>query len=264
VDTSLGSSRATEVEPTVHRRTEDGHDLPFLVWSFPRPQHVLSSASVGGGLGERDWIINAQVVAGYGRVDLHEHVAQLAGLAGLPVDGPARGVGLLTAADVSAGFAAHDSGLSVHATVGIREPTWAVGHAASSAGAAAARRVDAAPPPGTINIVAVLPVACEDAALVNLALTATEAKVQALVDAGVPGTGTVTDSVTVACTRAADTAAAPVRFGGPRSVWGERLARAVHAAIVPGIAHSRRVIGTGAWDDVRSSTNPVPPSAGAR
>src|SRR5205807_6313610 len=107
------------------------------------------------------------------------------------------------------------------ATVGLGEPEWA-----------------AAPgnqPPtirsGTINIVAFLPVRLADAALVNAIATVTEAKVQALVEAGVPGSGTATDATCILCP--VDGPAQP--YGGPRSVWGARLARSVHAAVRAGI-----------------------------
>jgi adenosylcobinamide amidohydrolase len=81
---------------------------------------------------------------------------------------------------------------------------------------------------GTINIVAVLPVRLADAALVNAVATATEAKVQALGDLGFDATGTATDAIAIAC----PAVGVPEPFGGPRSVWGGRLARAVHAAVV--------------------------------
>ena len=50
---------------------------------------------------------------------------------------------------------------------------------------------------GTINVVAQLPVGLEPGAAVNATMTITEAKVQALVEAGIDGTGTATDAVVV-------------------------------------------------------------------
>ena len=86
----------------------------------------------------------------------------------------------------------------------------------------------------------VVPVALSDAALVNLVITVTEAKTQALSEAGVPGTGTSSDAVCLACPVArageAGDAAEVEPFGGPRSVWGARAARAVHAAVGAGTA----------------------------
>jgi adenosylcobinamide hydrolase len=69
-----------------------------------------------------------------------------------------------------------------------------------------------------------------DAALVNAISTATEAKTQALWDAGVRGTGTATDAVCLLCPSEGDAHA----YGGPRSTWGSRLARAVHRAVLAG------------------------------
>jgi adenosylcobinamide amidohydrolase len=83
---------------------------------------------------------------------------------------------------------------------------------------------------GTINVLAVVPAALEDAALVNAVVTVTEAKVQALLEVGVDGTGTASDAVCVASVEAG--AAEP--YGGPRSRWGAPLARAVHRAVLRG------------------------------
>jgi len=63
----------------------------------------------------------------------------------------------------------------------------------------------------------------------------TEAKTQALAEAGVPGTGTSSDAVCIACP-AAEPAGPVEPFGGPRSPWGARAARAVHRAVAAGAA----------------------------
>jgi adenosylcobinamide amidohydrolase len=83
---------------------------------------------------------------------------------------------------------------------------------------------------GTINIVVAVPVRLSEAALVNAVATATEAKVQALHEAGIRATGTASDAVVVHCPT--DGTAEP--FGGPRSTFGARIARAVHAAVLAG------------------------------
>ena len=84
--------------------------------------------------------------------------------------------------------------------------------------------------PGTINLVVQMPVALDPGAAVNAVMTATEAKVQALRDRGVPGTGTATDAVTVVWL----SGSAPERFAGPRSQWGSRLGQAVYRAVWAG------------------------------
>ena len=184
-----------------------------LAWRLPTPLLCASTATVGGGLGPRQWVVNAQVPHDYARRDVGAHVAEVADTLGL--SGP--GVGMLTAAEVAAVARAEDAGVQVEATVGLDRPLWA----------AAPAEVPAAAAPGTINVVAFLPVRHADGALANLLCTVTEAKVQALLDGGVPGTGTASDAVTVLCP-----ASGPAEpFGGPRSAYGSRLARAVHAAV---------------------------------
>jgi adenosylcobinamide amidohydrolase len=178
---------------------------------------AASTASVGGGLGERYWLLNAQVAKGYGRCDLDTHGRELAEAAGLA----GSGVVMLTAADVRKVSHAEDGGVAVDATVGLTRPTWAAAADEPAAGVAA---------PGTINVVVQVPVRLGEAALLNALCTATEAKTQALLEAGVPGTGTASDAVTVVC----PAGGAPEAFAGPRSVWGARLARAVHAAVLAG------------------------------
>ncbi|MFC6882098.1 adenosylcobinamide amidohydrolase [Actinomadura yumaensis] len=96
--------------------------------------------------------------------------------------------------------------------------------------------------PGTVNIVVNVPVALTDGALVNAVVTATEAKTQALLEAGYPCTGTASDAVCIAVRTDGD--AEP--FAGPRSEWGARIARAVHAAVYEG------ALGYGAWLRARS------------
>jgi adenosylcobinamide hydrolase len=204
------------VTATVDHRLEGGALLPMLVWRFDEPRAVASTASIGGGLGRRDWVINAQVAIDYSRRDQEGHGAELARAVG--VSGP--GVVMLTATDVGRCHHAKDGDVLVDATVGLTHPTWA----ADADGAGGGSR------PGTINILATLPVRLTDAALLNALVTVTEAKTQALLEAGIPGTGTASDAVTVACP-----AAGPQEpFAGPRSVWGARLARAAHAAVLAG------------------------------
>jgi adenosylcobinamide hydrolase len=189
----------------------------LLVWRFGEPVTVASTASCGGGIGIRRWAINAQVARDYARHDLDAHGAELA--AAVRLDGS--GVVMFTAAEVHRVQHAEDGGVQVEATVGLTLPTWAADADAEQAEVHA---------PGTINIVVAVPVRLTDAALLNGLCTATEAKAQALFRAGVPGTGTASDAVTIVCPAAGE--AEP--FAGPRSTWGARLARAVHDAVLAG------------------------------
>lgn len=218
-------------------RHEDGHRLGHLVWRLAPGSRVCSSAVLGGGIGTRAWILNAQVPGGYPRLDPDRHLAEIAAAEGL--DGP--GAGLMTAADVSTCTEAYDEGVTATVTSGLGVRGWA---------AAPAPGADGPPQPGTINIVVVLPVALSDAALVNAVATATEAKVQALLDAGLDCSGTPTDAVCVAAPAPGADGAEP--FAGPRSRWGARLARAVHAAVLDG-----------ALLHLRHAREPGPPGGGA-
>ena len=74
------------------------------------------------------------------------------------------------------------------------------------------------------------------AALLNLLCTMTEAKVQALLDAGVAGTGTASDAVSVLCPVLSSEGPGAEPFGGPRSTYGARLARCVYEAVSAGSA----------------------------
>ncbi|MFI5938867.1 adenosylcobinamide amidohydrolase [Streptomyces uncialis] len=198
-------------------RFEDGAELRAVLWRAGPGWRMISSAPLGGGIGARAWVLNAQVAHGYRRTDPERHLAALADGAGLH----GAGVGLMTAADVSRPGRGRSGGAEAVATSGVSVRGWAASPAEGT-------RTPAGP--GTINIVVAVPVAMSDAALVNAVATATEAKVQALLDLGYDCSGTPTDAVCVA-------ARTPVpgdevhAFAGPRSLWGARLARAVHGAV---------------------------------
>ena len=187
------------------------------MWRFDQSTAAISSATVNGGIGRIDWIANIGVERGYARTDLDEHAAQVASELGLT----GRGTALFTAVDVREVHRSECDAVVAHATVGVSQPTWA----------ADSEDVPEPLEPGTINVVAQLPVGLDPGAAVNAAMTATEAKVQALAERGVDGTGTATDAIVVAW----PATAAHERFGGPRSVWGQRLALAVHTAVQSGL-----------------------------
>ena len=163
-------------------------------------------------------MINAQVPPGYLRRDPGRHVGELASALGLT--GP--GVGMLTAVDVASVVRVLEAGVSVETTVGVSHPVWA----------ASTEPVGEEPRAGTINVVAFVPTALSDAALLNALCTITEAKSQALLLAGIEGTGTASDAVTLVCLPGDEVEP----FGGPRSRWGAPLARAVFAAVRTGCA----------------------------
>ncbi|MEV7272357.1 adenosylcobinamide amidohydrolase [Streptomyces bacillaris] len=245
-------------------RHEDGHHLHHLVWRLGPGVRVCSSAVLGGGIGPRAWILNAQVPGGYPRLDPDRHLAEIAAAEGL--SGP--GAGLMTAAEVAAYTTGRDGGVTATVTTGLGVRGWAAtpettapeSLASQTAApecatdepatgetptpetpapepAAPGMEPRTPPRPGTVNIVVVLPVALSDAALVNAVATATEAKVQALLDAGLDCSGTPTDAVCVAAPEPGPDGGEP--FAGPRSPWGARIARAVHAAVLAGARPAR-------------------------
>jgi adenosylcobinamide hydrolase len=206
--------------PEIRLRRECGLELAARVWRLRDPMLAISSAPLGGGLGPRQWVLNVQVPHAYDGAEPGSHLAALAAEAGTV----GLGVGMMTAVDVRLASTVRRDGIAVDATVGvIGAARWAAAQPDHS------EAVDARAP-GTINIVVALPERLSDAALVNAIGTATEAKAQALWDAGIDGTGTATDALCVLCPPHGDAHA----YGGPRSLWGGRLARVVYRAVRAG------------------------------
>jgi adenosylcobinamide amidohydrolase len=210
-------------------RDEDGLQLPMALWHPGPGYRMISSGVLGGGLGPREWVLNAQVATGYARTDPAAHLGELA--RGLGLSGP--GIGLLTAAQVTDVVQCEDRGVHAAATVGLRVPTWAAAPPGGADRELTPIDRDLRSQPGTINVIVVVPVPLADAAFVNAVVTATEAKAQAVLDAGFPGTGTATDAICIAAPAEPGRGAAE-EFTGPRSPWGARIARAVHAAVRTG------------------------------
>ena len=192
---------------------------PCLAWRFSEPMSAISSAPLGGGLGHRAWVVIWEVDPDYAHEDPETDVRRRAQALGLEGDG----VGFLTAVSVAGAVAAEDDGVRVDATVGVARPTWAAGPEGSHSHSI--RTV------GTINVVVQVPAALSDGALVNAIATVAEAKAQALGELGIAGTGTASDA---ACILSRGEGPADP-WGGPRSRWGSRIARSVHAAVLEGV-----------------------------
>jgi adenosylcobinamide amidohydrolase len=194
---------------------------------------VLAAAStvVGGGLGPRHWALHATVDKDYDHPSPADHLCELAAACGLRGEG----VGFLTAVDVGRACWAEVDGAEALATVGLGWPTWAATPPGADRQATGA---------GTVNLLIWAPARLADGALVNAVVTATEAKAQALAELRVPGTGTASDAIAVCCPLDGDVEP----YGGPRSTWGARLARAVHAAVTAG-ARAEAVTEDRPWRD---------------
>jgi len=209
-------------DPEVRLRSENELELAARVWRLFDPMLAISSAPLGGGMGSREWVLNVQVPHEYDGDDPQGHLRALALEAGLV----GQGAGMLTAVDVRRASVVRQEGIYVDATVGVAAPLWAAVDEDSSGNWSP----KAPAVVGTINMVIVLPVRLSDGGLVNAIGTATEAKTQALWEAGIRGTGTATDALCILC----PSDGAPHAYGGPRSTWGSRLARAVRSAVLSG------------------------------
>ena len=211
------------MHPRLTARVEHTQSLTVLLWQFAEPRLCISSGPLGGGIGARDWVLNATVPLDYDRTDPDRHLTEI----GCALNLVGTGCGLLTAVDVTHHHLAADGGVHAAATVGLSSPAWAAapdGHFRRESPSGQRYRV------GTINVVVAVPVRLSEAALVNAVTTATEAKAQALYETGVEATGTASDAVVVHC----PTDGTAETYGGPRSAFGARIARAVHAAVRAG------------------------------
>jgi len=70
-------------------RDEDGLRLAMALWHPGPGYRMISSGILGGGLGPREWVLNAQVASGYNRTDPVPHLRELA--RGLGLSGPGSG-----------------------------------------------------------------------------------------------------------------------------------------------------------------------------
>ena len=216
----------TAAEPILH--ASSGSHNGALAWQWPHAIAALSSAPVGGGFQTAQWLLNIGVPLDYSRIDLEEHATEIATELRLSGDG----IALFTAANVSDWQRRSIEGVTVDATVGISKPTWA----ADPDGGWTPWEA------GTINIVVQVPHKLEAAASVNAVMTVTEAKTQALIEVGVPGTGTASDAVVIVWpTQSSETTE---QFAGPRSEVGSRIAQAVHATVASGVATWHERAGT--------------------
>jgi iron complex transport system ATP-binding protein len=189
------------------------------------PLRVLASSVVGGDLDVTRHVVNMHVRRGYDSADPGADLHAFG--RGLGITEPF--VGLMTAAWT------HEARIVWEEADGVRAG------AAATVGLGVPVAAGVTPPvawqPSTINVVVVLDAELERAAAVNGVITATEAKVGALAEAGivtaegVPATGTVTDAVVLAWTDRGPR----VPYLGPGTVAGWCLARAVRQAVLLGI-----------------------------
>ncbi len=200
-----------------------GHEA--VVVRADEPLTTASSAVVGGGLGRASAIVNLHVPKNF----RGEHADRVLEAFVARRSIPAPWVGLLTGAWTEKAEVATETidGITAVAivTVGLSNP------------ASAGRTAVAAWLPSTINTILVVDAAATPAALVNLVMTVTEAKVMVVAEAGVrtldgdPASGTSTDAIVIAATGRGRRC----EFGGPVSDLGWAAARAARAALSTGV-----------------------------
>ncbi len=200
-----------------------GHEA--VVVRADEPLTMASSAVVGGGLGRASAIVNLHVPKNF----RGEHADRVLEAFVARRSIPAPWVGLLTGAWTEKAEVATETmdGITAVAivTVGLSNP------------ASAGRTAVAAWLPSTINTILVVDAAATPAALVNLVMTVTEAKVMVVAEAGVrtldgdPASGTSTDAIVIAATGRGRRC----EFGGPVSDLGWAAARAARAALSKGV-----------------------------
>ncbi len=213
-----------------HQSTIGGVELeigPEAVLITARaPLRVLSSAVVGGGLVRAAAIMNVRVSHDDPCDDPPGIVAAYAQRRWIAEPY----VGLLTAACLErasvavavqnglSALAVATVGLANRCAAGLKEPVGALA-------------------PGTINTIVVVHGAATPAALVNAALTVTEAKALVLFEhevrtpEGMPATGTSTDAVVIAVTGDG----LPHAYGGPASAFGALVGRVARDAVRQGV-----------------------------
>ena len=199
---------------------------PDAVWvRSATPLRVLASAVAGGELDTTRHIVNMHVPNGYSAADPAQDLRAFARRSGIAEPF----VGLMTAARTDEAQIVWEQADGVHVaatvTVGLSVPVAA----------------GITPPvvwqPSTINGIVVLDASFDRAVAVTGVITITEAKVGALVEAGVttaegvPATGTVTDSAVIAWTGRGPR----LPYLGPGTPVGRCVAWAVRQAVGRGI-----------------------------
>jgi len=192
----------------------------MLVFESDHELGIASTAVLGGGLSRGRCIVSIRVPRGYAGDDPADDIRRAARAAGWEPD-----IGLMTAADLECVRVAAAAAAGVTAiaalTVSVARP-WAAG---SSRGPH--------PSAGTINAVVFLDRNLAPAAALNVLTTVTEAKVLALLQAGVrtpdaePASGTATDAVVIGW----PLSGLPLPFGGPATAPGWAAAAAVRQAM---------------------------------
>ena len=225
--------------------TAEVKNQTLVVWS-KNPLKILSSALLNGGLVEANGIINVQVPEASGKDmnDMHWSGPEnfLINAANQLQLSKNKVVGLMTAAKmknvVSFTESYDDIDLAIFVTAGA---TVAVTAGEPAASKSQYHKV------GTINIVVVVDGNLTDGSMVEVVKTATEAKTVAIREldirsrfSGDLATGTLTDSVAVACTKKGD----PIQYAGTFTIIGELIGKCVREGVKTAIYKQENI-----WSD---------------
>ncbi len=204
------------------------HCADWVTLALDSPHRVLSSAVLRGGLGFSHRWLNLKVSGAGASESPQDTLAAVCHLHGWEADT----VGMMTAADLASLRVRHagidGERLTVLVTAGLSN--------ARRAGDRAEYRQLAAQPreAGTINLALVSSIALSDAALLEAALVATEAKAALLQTLGIRSpvsggiaTGTGTDAIAIF----ANPGPSVIRYAGKHTLFGEVVARLVIAAL---------------------------------
>jgi adenosylcobinamide hydrolase len=219
----------------------------ILILRSKTPLKILSSAVLNGGLREANCIVSVHVPEETG-LDIDDNVHREAGdflreeteKLGIPQD---QLVGIMTAAKMKnvdiATNKFEDITLTAIATAGV--------HFAATAGDEIASKQSAFPPIkwGTINIIVLVDGDLTDSCMVNAMSTIAEAKTVALREldvrsrfSGEVATGTVTDSVVLACTKRGR----KIAYAGTATPLGELIGKSVRQAVKEALRNQENIV----------------------
>jgi adenosylcobinamide hydrolase len=207
-------------------------DSNKLVILSERPLDVLSSAVLNGGFTKANAIISIHVPEDYDE-EIHKNPENLLKRTVVKLDlDPEKVVGMMTAADLRkvAVFNQRnqDTTLTAFVTAGVGWSATAGETTVSKRDSPNIKKV------GTINIILLIDGNLTESCMVDAVKTATEAKTVAMREldvrsrfSGDLASGTVTDTVVVACTKRGK----PVKFAGTATVLGEMIGKAVKESV---------------------------------
>ncbi len=234
-----------KLDTGIENITAEVKDQTLVIWS-KKPLRVLSSALLNGGLVEANGIINVQVPEGSGsdKDDMHwsgpeNFLINAANQLQLPKD---KVVGLMTAAKMKNMVASTEKYDAVILTVFVTAgATVAVAAGEPAASKSQLRKI------GTINIIVVVDGNLTDGSMVEVVKTVTEAKTVAIREldirsrfSGDLATGTLTDSVAVACTKKGE----PIQYAGTFTIIGELIGKCVRECVKTAIYKQENI-----WPD---------------